>query len=71
MTETKRSLDDFAESRPDVTKRVRAAVEEATEFMSQFRADNIVQDAEEIKDALMLPQENEVGRTNVYGPNRV
>jgi hypothetical protein len=42
------------------TKRAYEALSEATEFMAQFRADNIVQDAEAIKDALMLPLDTEV-----------
>lgn len=36
-------------------EKVKSALVEATEYMSQFRADNIVKDAEAIKDALLLP----------------
>jgi pimeloyl-ACP methyl ester carboxylesterase len=53
-----KSIDDFDES--DETKRAHNALSEATDFMAQFRADSIVQDAEAIKDALMLPVDTEV-----------
>ena len=49
---------DFEDS--SKTKRALEALTEATEYMAQFRADNIVQDAEAIKDALMLPVDTEV-----------
>lgn len=35
--------------------KVRAALKEATDYMSLFRADNIVKDAEAIKDVLLFP----------------
>lgn len=53
-----KSIMDFGDS--GETKRAYEALSEATEFMAQFRADNIVQDAEAIKDALMLPVDTEV-----------
>ena len=53
-------MEDFASSNPDEVATVQNAVEMATEYMAQFRADNIVLDAEEIKDALMEPTEDPV-----------
>jgi hypothetical protein len=53
-----KSVVDFDES--EETARAHAALSEATDFLAQFRADNIVQDAEAIKDALMLPVDTEV-----------
>jgi hypothetical protein len=53
-----KSIEDFDES--DETMRAHDALAEATDYMAQFRADNIVQDAEAIKDALMLPVDTEV-----------
>jgi hypothetical protein len=44
--------DDLASGEAALT---RAAVLEATDYLSNFRADNIVRDAEEIRDALLLP----------------
>ena len=51
------SLEELAIARPDDYKKFHEALELATNYMAQFRADNIVQDAEAIKDALMLPGE--------------
>lgn len=45
---------------PSEAERVEKAVEEAAAYIAQFRADNIVEDAEYIKDALLLPAESEV-----------
>jgi pimeloyl-ACP methyl ester carboxylesterase len=50
-----KSIEDF-----DDSKRAHEALSEATEYMAQFRADNIVQDAEAIKDTLMLSVDTEV-----------
>ena len=52
-----KTLEDFTSSKPDEVAKVQKAVDETTEFMAQFRADNIVFDAEDIKDALMKPTE--------------
>jgi pimeloyl-ACP methyl ester carboxylesterase len=54
-----RSMEDFASSHPEQTDRVKAAVVETTDYLSQLRADNIVQDAEEIRDALLLPSKDD------------
>eukprot|EP00980_Cylindrotheca_fusiformis_P000214 scaffold42_cov133-Cylindrotheca_fusiformis.AAC.11 len=48
---------DLASTRPDEYQKFQRAIVEATEYMAQFRADNIVKDAEAIKAALMLPLE--------------
>ena len=50
---------DGAKETEDAKTRVQASVEEVTEYMSNFRADNIVFDAEEIRDALLLPSLDE------------
>lgn len=55
--EKTKSLADFVSSHPNESSAVEKAVREATEFLAQFRADNIVQDAEDIKNALLLPDE--------------
>ena len=43
----------------DESKRALEALLQATDYMAQMRADNIVKDAEAIKDALMLPSESQ------------
>ena len=55
-----KSLQDFVSSNPVEAAKIQKAVDETTEYMAQFRADNIVLDAEEIKDALMVPTEEPV-----------
>jgi hypothetical protein len=50
-----RSIEEFSPSQPDLVSRVQSAVKQVTEYLSQFRADNIVQDAERIREALLLP----------------
>jgi hypothetical protein len=37
-----------------------SAIDKAVEYMSNFRADNIVHDAEEVKTALMMPANSKV-----------
>ena len=61
-------LDDIAESRPEDYQGFQKALAEATEYMAQFRADNIVKDAEEIREALMLPLEPGEVRSNLTRP---
>jgi hypothetical protein len=46
---------ELEESHPDDAKLVKEGLDEAVRFLAQFRADNIVQDAEDIRDALLLP----------------
>ena len=55
-----KTIEDFASSNPDEVANVQKSVDMTTEYMAQFRADNIVLDAEEIKDALMEPTEEPV-----------
>jgi hypothetical protein len=43
----------------DASEETQQALVNATHYMAQFRADNIVQDAEDIKDALLLPSSDE------------
>ena len=52
------SLADFPDSDEKVT-RVEQAVEETTEYLVQFRADSIVLDAEAIKEALLIPMDDD------------
>lgn len=56
---------DFEES--DNSKRAREALSQATDYMAQLRADNIVKDAEAIKDALMLPIDNDEAVARPWG----
>jgi pimeloyl-ACP methyl ester carboxylesterase len=56
------SIENFASSHPEQANRVESAVVKTTEFFTQFRADNIVQDAEEIRDALLVPSNDDVPR---------
>lgn len=55
-------LDSFKDSHSDKVEKVKQALNQATEFMTHFRADNIVKDAEAIKDALLLTSDE--GSTN-------
>jgi pimeloyl-ACP methyl ester carboxylesterase len=57
-----KSMEDFTSSHPEQADRVKAAVVETTDYLSQLRADNIVQDAEEIRDALLLPSKDDEPR---------
>ena len=43
----------------ELVEKVRNAMKETTYYMTNFRADNIVKDAEAIKDALLLPFEED------------
>ena len=47
--------DEFANCKSDQVDKVKSALTEATDYMAQFRADNIVRDAEAVKEALLLP----------------
>lgn len=53
MNAASKSLDDLRDSRPDDVSKVKEAVAGASDFLAQFRADSIVQDAEAIKAALL------------------
>jgi pimeloyl-ACP methyl ester carboxylesterase len=57
-----KSMEDFATSHPEQTELVKAAVVETTDYLSNLRADNIVKDAEEIRDALLLPSKDDAPR---------
>mmetsp|Transcript_12891 Transcript_12891/g.24208 ORF Transcript_12891/g.24208 Transcript_12891/m.24208 type:complete len:754 (-) Transcript_12891:120-2381(-) len=50
-------IESLVDSRRSEVEKVKKALHEATEFMTHFRADNIVKDAEAIKDALLLVSE--------------
>lgn len=52
------SVQDMMETHSSGAILVQSALEEATNYLAQFRADSIVQDAEEIRDALLLPVED-------------
>lgn len=56
------ALNDFEASHPEEAGRVKTAVGGATDYLAQFRADNIVRDAEEIREALLLPTKSEEPR---------
>jgi hypothetical protein len=60
------------EERQRVASKVREAVKQAVDYLSHMRADSIVQDAEFIKEALMVPPSLEQGAessTSVASPN--
>ena len=59
MNSIEKSIDDLASANPEEVKKMKVALIEATNYMANFRADNIVKDAEAIKDALLLPIESE------------
>jgi hypothetical protein len=46
-------LEKFEATHPEEFEKVKRAVKQATDYLSQFRADNIVKDAEYIREALM------------------
>ena len=48
-----KSLEELASSDPEDAKKVKDSVTAACDFLTQFRADSIVEDAEAIKDALL------------------
>lgn len=54
------SLEELRSSHSTEAEKVAKAVEETVEYMAQFRADSIVQDAEEVRDVLLLPTESDV-----------
>jgi hypothetical protein len=50
-------LDSLATSHPEEHQKFEETLKEATNYMAQFRADSIVQDAEDLKEALMIAGE--------------
>ena len=53
-------LNGYVKSHPELVEKVQGSLKEASDYMANFRADNIVRDAEAVKDALLLPvDENE------------
>ncbi|CAB9529102.1 proline iminopeptidase [Seminavis robusta] len=62
-------LDEAKEGEPseEVTAKVEQAAKEVTDYMSKFRADNIVKDAEDIKEALMMPADEPVTEPRPWG----
>lgn len=59
MNSIEKSIDGLSDMYPEEVKKMKAALTDATNYMANFRADNIVKDAEAIKDALLLPIDNE------------
>lgn len=59
ISSVEKSIADLSATHPEETKKLKAAIVETTNYMAHFRADNIVKDAEDIKDALLLPVELE------------
>ncbi len=51
------SLETLSSGFPEQYEKFQIALQEATNYMVQFRADKIVQDAEFLREALMLPKE--------------
>jgi hypothetical protein len=58
-------LDAWEESNPDLSSRVGVAIGHAVEYMTCFRADNIVRDAEEIRDVLLLPPSQDMETVSI------
>lgn len=54
-----KELESFEKTNPIETEKVKSTLCAAIEYLSQFRADNIVRDAEYIKDALLLSLDEE------------
>lgn len=55
-------------STDDVGGRLSTAVQQVSDYLTNFRADNIVYDAEEIRDALLVPNlEEETGKPKAWG----
>lgn len=52
------SLAHWNDAEPETYATFSSALDRAVNYMAQFRADNIVKDAEEIKNALLLPIED-------------
>ena len=61
-----KELDGSDETDPELTTAFRAAFDEAKDYMTHFRADNIVRDSESIKDALLLPLDDEEEKVTSY-----
>lgn len=59
MDSVNKELEEFDQMHPELAGKVRAALSQATNYMTQFRADNIVRDAESIKDALLLSRSDD------------
>jgi len=53
MSSVKADIENFMDSREEEAKKVKTALGEAVQYMSHFRADNIVKDAEAVKEALL------------------
>lgn len=59
MTTVENELMNKESTHGQLVDKVRTAMKEATEYMTNFRADNIVKDAEAVKDVLLLPFEED------------
>ena len=56
----KKELEEYNISHPELVGKFKVALQEATDYMVKFRADNIVRDAEYIKDALLQSLSEEI-----------
>jgi len=67
MQSVNTELEDFKVSNPDLADKFQHALGQATNYMTHFRADNIVKDAEAVKDALLLPLEEDDNSPRPWG----
>lgn len=69
MSSVEADIELFMDSREEDAKKVKTALGEAVQYMSHFRADNIVKDAEAVKEALLqLPVAVEEGQEALPRP---
>ena len=59
MTTVENELMNKESTHGQLVDKVRTAMKDATDYMTNFRADNIVKDAEAVKDVLLLPFEED------------
>ena len=55
ITTAEQLVEALGANQKEAATRVQTAVTQVTNYVAQFRADNIVQDAEEVRDTLLLP----------------
>jgi len=63
MTTVENELMNKESTHGQLVDKVRTAMKDATDYMTNFRADNIVKDAEAVKDVLLLPFEEDANVT--------
>lgn len=61
-------LNGYVKSHPGLAEKVQVSLKEASDYMANFRADNIVIDAEAVKDALLLPMDENEGEDTEVTP---